>query len=350
MVKQKRSLAIPEKDIIHIAVKSLGLDELSKFNPNERIIEYLIEANNNPLAKMTIEDFANETSSESPAPGGGSIAAYCGVLGSALATSETPKVKLVGNVTDLAGNTNKSGNVANAVDRIKPTLTLALSGGSGTGSSPDDSIGLTKKAMTFTITTSEVLSGVPTISIFAEDYGTGSTYAAIGDGDGSAVVDASASVNNGNITVATGAEVLNLDAALAAGGTSTMEITADAVLDSDRDGSLTDEVTLGASGDAFSVTSQQLTDLSVTAVTNQSDSTVDITVTLAAGATTIPEDRTIKVSANHLAAAAGNASTSTIAEGTVTAVAVDATSYTATFDGSLAGYSDASAKDSKATL
>ena len=86
LVKQKRSLAIPEKDIIHIAVKSLGLDELSKFNPNDRIIEYLIEANNNPLAKMTIEDFANETSSESPAPGGGSIAAYCGVLGSALAT------------------------------------------------------------------------------------------------------------------------------------------------------------------------------------------------------------------------------------------------------------------------
>jgi len=86
LVKQKRSLAIPEKDIIHIAVKSLGLDELSKFNPNERIIEYLIEVNNNPLAKMTIEDFANETSSESPAPGGGSISAYCGVLGSALAT------------------------------------------------------------------------------------------------------------------------------------------------------------------------------------------------------------------------------------------------------------------------
>ena len=86
LVKQKRSLAIPEKDIIHIAVKSLGLNELSKFNPNERIIEYLIEVNNNPLAKMTIEDFANETSSESPAPGGGSIAAYCGVLGSALAT------------------------------------------------------------------------------------------------------------------------------------------------------------------------------------------------------------------------------------------------------------------------
>ena len=86
LVKQKRSLAIPDKDIIHIAIKSLGLDELSKFNPNERIIEYLIKTNDSPLAKMTITDFANETSSESPAPGGGSIAAYCGVLGSALAT------------------------------------------------------------------------------------------------------------------------------------------------------------------------------------------------------------------------------------------------------------------------
>ena len=54
-------------------------------------------------------------------------------LGTALATSETPKVKLVGNITDLAGNSNKSGNVANAVDKIKPSLTLALSGGSGSG-------------------------------------------------------------------------------------------------------------------------------------------------------------------------------------------------------------------------
>jgi len=84
--KQKRSLAIPDKQIIHIAIKSLGLDELSEFKPKERIIEYLIETKNNPLAKMSIKDFANETSSESPAPGGGSIAAYCGVLGSALAT------------------------------------------------------------------------------------------------------------------------------------------------------------------------------------------------------------------------------------------------------------------------
>jgi hypothetical protein len=272
-------------------------------------------------------------------------------LGTALATSETPKVKLVGNVTDLAGNTNKSGNVANAVDRIKPSLTLALSGGSGTGSSPDDSLGLTKKAMTFTITTSEVLSGVPTVSIFAEDYGKGSTFAAIGDGDGSAVVDASGgATNSGNIAVGLGAEMLNTDAAITAGNTGTITITGDAVIDSDRDGSLTDEVTLGASPDAATVSSQQLTDLSVTSVTNNGNSTVTIVVTLAAGATTIPEDKTIKVSANHLVAAAGNGTTATIAEGTVTAVAVDATSYTATFDGSLATISDVAAKDSKAVI
>jgi hypothetical protein len=274
-------------------------------------------------------------------------------LSSALATSDTPKVKLVGDVTDLAGNSNKSGNVANALDKIKPTLTLALSGGSGTGSSPDDTIGLTKKSMTMTITTSEVLSGVPSISIFAEDYGKGSSYATIGDGNGVATVNLSGSVNNGAaFVVASGAEVLNVDAALSASGTSTIEITGDAVIDSDRDGSLTDEVTLGASGDALSVTSQQLTDLSVTAVTNQADSTVDVTITLAAGATTVPEDRTIKISANHLVAAAGNTTTATVNEnaGAVTAVAVDATTYTATFDGSGAGFSDAAAKDSKAVV
>ena len=88
-------------------------------------------------------------------------------LGTALATSETPKVKLVGDVTDLAGNSNKSGTIDNAVDKIKPSLTLSLSGGTGTGASPDDSIGLTKNNMVMTITSSEVLSGVPDILILS---------------------------------------------------------------------------------------------------------------------------------------------------------------------------------------
>ena len=85
--KQKRSKGIAEKEIIKIAIKSLGLDELSLFNPNERIIEYMIENNKESnLIDMSLKDFANETSSESPAPGGGSIAAYCGAIGASLAT------------------------------------------------------------------------------------------------------------------------------------------------------------------------------------------------------------------------------------------------------------------------
>ena len=84
--KQSRSLAISDKEIIHIAVKSLGLDEIQPFNPNERIIEYALNDDDQQLAKMNLIDFANKTSSESPAPGGGSISAYCGALGAALST------------------------------------------------------------------------------------------------------------------------------------------------------------------------------------------------------------------------------------------------------------------------
>ena len=84
--KQSRSLAIPERDIIYIAVKTLGLDELQPFNQDERIIEYALKNKNNVLANMTLINFANKTSSESPAPGGGSISAYTGALGAALST------------------------------------------------------------------------------------------------------------------------------------------------------------------------------------------------------------------------------------------------------------------------
>ena len=84
--KQSRSLAIPERDIIQIAVKTLGLDELQPFNQDDRIIEYALKNENHFLANMTLIDFANKTSSESPAPGGGSISAYTGALGAALST------------------------------------------------------------------------------------------------------------------------------------------------------------------------------------------------------------------------------------------------------------------------
>jgi glutamate formiminotransferase/formiminotetrahydrofolate cyclodeaminase len=85
--KQKRSTGVSEKELIKIAIKSMGLDELGPFNPEERIIEYMLD---NPagskLISMTLTDFANETASESPAPGGGSISAYVGALGVSLAT------------------------------------------------------------------------------------------------------------------------------------------------------------------------------------------------------------------------------------------------------------------------
>lgn len=85
--KQQRSTGVSEKELIKIAVKSMGLDELGPFNPEERVIEYLLKNKaDSKLVSMTLTDFANETASESPAPGGGSIAAYVGALGISLAT------------------------------------------------------------------------------------------------------------------------------------------------------------------------------------------------------------------------------------------------------------------------
>ena len=84
---QKRSVGVSEKELIHIAVKSLGLDELAPFDPEKKIIEYkLRKAENEKLIRMDLRAFADETASESPAPGGGSISAYVGSLGAALGT------------------------------------------------------------------------------------------------------------------------------------------------------------------------------------------------------------------------------------------------------------------------
>ncbi len=85
--KQQRSIGVSEEEIIKIAVKSLGLDELYPFDPKKKIIEYrLRELDQKKLVDKTASGFAYETASESPAPGGGSISAYCGALGAALAT------------------------------------------------------------------------------------------------------------------------------------------------------------------------------------------------------------------------------------------------------------------------
>lgn len=87
LAKQQRSLGVDETELIKIAVKSMGLDDLKPFNPQEKVIEYMIEDKTaKKLVDMTCTGFANETASESPAPGGGSISAYMGALGAALGT------------------------------------------------------------------------------------------------------------------------------------------------------------------------------------------------------------------------------------------------------------------------
>ena len=87
LLKQQRSAGVSEKELIRIAIKSMGLDELGPFNPDERIIEYLLKDKASAkLVSMSLTAFADETASESPAPGGGSISAYVGSLGASLAT------------------------------------------------------------------------------------------------------------------------------------------------------------------------------------------------------------------------------------------------------------------------
>ncbi len=86
---QHRSDGIPKEDIIKIAIKSMGLDDLRPFNSKEKVIEYLLDDGNctcNALVDMSVRGFADETARESPAPGGGSVSAYMGALGAALST------------------------------------------------------------------------------------------------------------------------------------------------------------------------------------------------------------------------------------------------------------------------
>ena len=86
--KQNRSVGIPKEDIIKIAVKSMGLDDLKPFVPQEKVVEYLLDAadSRSRLTDLTVKGFADETARESPAPGGGSVAAYMGAMGAALGT------------------------------------------------------------------------------------------------------------------------------------------------------------------------------------------------------------------------------------------------------------------------
>jgi glutamate formiminotransferase/formiminotetrahydrofolate cyclodeaminase len=87
LAKQKRSLGVSEDEIMKVAVKSMGLDDLKPFNPKEKVIEFLIEDNSRKkLVDLTCTGFCEETASESPAPGGGSVSAYMGALAASLGT------------------------------------------------------------------------------------------------------------------------------------------------------------------------------------------------------------------------------------------------------------------------
>jgi glutamate formiminotransferase / formiminotetrahydrofolate cyclodeaminase len=85
--KQQRSLGVSDEELIKIAIKSMGLNDIHPFNPEEKIIEFIMAEKNKPgLIEMNLRAFLNETASESPAPGGGSISSYMGALGVALGT------------------------------------------------------------------------------------------------------------------------------------------------------------------------------------------------------------------------------------------------------------------------
>ena len=246
-------------------------------------------------------------------------------LPSALAANDTPKVKLVGDVADLAGNTTKSGNVPGAIDKIKPALTLVLSGGSGTGDSgtANDSDSLTKSAMTMTITTDEVLASPPTVYVYDESYGSGATYAANND---------DCDLNN-----------------LAAAASVACTLGDQTIIDTDKDGSFIDELVL-SSGTTNGVSAAHLVNLSITAASNAGE---DASITIKNNnSVALPNNSgdTVVASGNFNTGNGGVTATSTTVthEGLVTAVAQDSKTYKATFSGS--SFSDSATLDSKAVV
>ena len=87
LAKQRRSLGVSEDEIMKVAIKSMGLDDLKPFDPKEKVIEFLIEDHSQKkLVDLTCSGFCEETASESPAPGGGSVSAYMGALAASLGT------------------------------------------------------------------------------------------------------------------------------------------------------------------------------------------------------------------------------------------------------------------------
>lgn len=120
--KQHRSTGVPELELVHIAVKSLGLDELGPFDPQKKIIEYRFRADP-PLMGMKANAFVDEVSTDSMAPGGGSVAALSGALGAGLAT-------MVANLTagkkDMFDRFEEMGSLAVRGQEVKDKLVRAV--------------------------------------------------------------------------------------------------------------------------------------------------------------------------------------------------------------------------------
>jgi glutamate formiminotransferase/formiminotetrahydrofolate cyclodeaminase len=117
--KQQRSAGVSEKELLRIAILSMGLNELGTFKPEERIIEYMLkDPADEQLIRLSLSDFADETASESPAPGGGSVAAYLGSLGAGLAA-------MVANLTAQKKDWSRFGSWAEKATACKKEL-LAL--------------------------------------------------------------------------------------------------------------------------------------------------------------------------------------------------------------------------------
>jgi glutamate formiminotransferase / formiminotetrahydrofolate cyclodeaminase len=118
--KQKRSSGVSEKELIRIAILSMGLDELAPFRPEERIIEYLLKnPEDETLVQLSLSDFADETASESPAPGGGSVSAYLGALGAGLAA-------MVSNLSALKNDWETFSDWAEKASEYKKELLLMV--------------------------------------------------------------------------------------------------------------------------------------------------------------------------------------------------------------------------------
>ncbi len=121
--KQGKSTGVPEEELIDIAIKSLGLSDISEFDPKQKIIEYQVRDIKGPLVKLDLRDFANELSADSPAPGGGTVSALAGALGSGLAS-------MVSNLTigkkDYANVRTEMENLAVTAQKLKDDLLQAV--------------------------------------------------------------------------------------------------------------------------------------------------------------------------------------------------------------------------------